>query len=161
MMDYNEDIAKATAQKKQNKRTIQRLKKLPEKKVDDFFHSLHDVVFQEIDCLNCANCCKTTSPIFRDIDIDRLAKHLKISSAQLIEKHLHIDQEGDYVLNSSPCVFLQEDNKCSVYEYRPLACREYPHTNRKKMHQILNLSLKNTTVCPAVSRIFEAIRIKL
>ncbi len=31
----------------------------------------------------------------------------------------------------SPCPFLGDDNYCSVYEARPKACREYPHTDRK------------------------------
>ena len=64
-----------------------------------------------------------------------------------------MDEEQDYVLTQAPCHFLGPDNKCSIYEHRPLACREYPHTNRKNMHQILNLTEKNTRVCPAVAEI--------
>jgi Fe-S-cluster containining protein len=69
-----------------------------------------------------------------------------------------MDEEGDWVLKTAPCHFLQDDNKCAIYEVRPLACREYPHTDRKNMQQILNLTLKNTLICPAVSRIFEGMR---
>mgnify|MGYP003719724549 CR=1 FL=1 len=68
------------------------------------------------------------------------------------------DDENDYVLQSSPCTFLNDDNTCFIYDYRPQACREYPHTDRKKMHQILNLTLENTTVCPAVSEIVDRIK---
>jgi Fe-S-cluster containining protein len=68
-----------------------------------------------------------------------------------------MDEDSDYVLKQSPCTFLGIDNKCSIYEYRPLACREYPHTDRKNMHQILDLTLKNTEICPAVARIVEEI----
>jgi len=157
-MLYRNLIEKATAQKKQNKKLTQKLRKLPGKKLDETFRENHDDVFDEIDCLSCANCCKTTSPIFRDIDIERLSKRLKITTARFIEVYLEMDNENDYVLKSSPCTFLQEDNKCSVYEDRPLACKEYPHTNRKKMHQILNLTLKNTEICPAVAQIFEKLR---
>jgi Fe-S-cluster containining protein len=157
-MLYRNLIEKAIAQKKLNKKLTQKLRKLPGKKLDEAFRENHDEVFDEIDCLSCANCCKTTSPIFRDIDIERLSKRLKITTAQFIESYLNMDNENDYVLKSSPCVFLQEDNKCSVYEDRPLACKEYPHTNRKKMHQILNLTLKNTEICPAVAHIFEKLR---
>jgi Fe-S-cluster containining protein len=81
-----------------------------------------------------------------------------MTHTQFTEKYLKLDHENDYVLKVSPCAFLQEDNKCSVYEDRPKACREYPHTDRKKMHQILSLTLKNTQVCPAVVRILEKIR---
>lgn len=157
-MLYRHNIEKALAQKKQNKKLIQKLKKVSGKKLDDLFRENHDEVFEEIDCLSCANCCKTTSPIFRVVDIERLSKRLKISSSEFIERYLNLDNENDYVLKSSPCTFLLDDNKCSVYEDRPLACKEYPHTNRKKMHQILNLTLKNTEVCPAVAKIFENLK---
>ena len=72
-----------------------------------------------------------------------------------------MDEEHDYVLQKSPCFFLGEDNKCSIYEDRPLACREYPHTDRKNMHQILNLTLKNVEICPAVVQITEQITSEL
>lgn len=137
---------------------MKRLKRLPDRKLDDLFHEKHEKVFEEIDCLSCANCCKTTSPIFRDIDILRLSKRLRIKPADFVEEYLRIDEDQDYVLQSSPCPFLMDDNKCSVYEDRPKACREYPHTNRKRMAQILPLTMRNTLVCPAVSRIVEEIR---
>ncbi len=69
-----------------------------------------------------------------------------------------MDEDGDYVLNQSPCTFLNlETNKCDIYDIRPLACREYPHTDRKNMHQILGLTQKNMDVCPAVVLIVEKI----
>jgi Fe-S-cluster containining protein len=61
------------------------------------------------------------------------------------------------VFTSAPCPFLGADNACLVYEERPKACREYPHTNRKNMLGILDLSLTNTLVCPAVHKIFSEI----
>lgn len=156
-MKYISDLAIAIAQRKKNKKTISKLAQLPAKKLDILFHQKHDEVFENVDCLSCANCCKTTSPIFRAIDIQRLSKRLKINSGEFVTRYLKIDDENDYVLQSSPCVFLMDDNKCAVYEDRPLACKDYPHTNRKKMHQILSLTRKNTEICPAVSRIFQAL----
>ena len=133
------------------------LKKVKPKVLDLQFEEYHDEAFSEIDCLDCANCCKTTSPIFLNTDIDRLAKSFRMKSSAFMEEYLHRDEEGDYVLNFAPCPFLGTDNKCSVYEDRPKACREFPHTNRKNMHGILELSLKNTLVCPAVFKIFKQI----
>ncbi|MBW7868469.1 MAG: YkgJ family cysteine cluster protein [Brumimicrobium sp.] len=156
-MEYQKDIDRAKSNKNAYKKLGNQLKRMKEKDLDNLFHEQHESVFQEIDCLACANCCKTTSPIFRDIDIQRLSKRLHTKPAAFIEKYLRIDEDNDYVLQSSPCPFLQADNKCSVYEDRPLACREYPHTNRKKMYQIMDLTVRNTRVCPAVSRIFENI----
>jgi Fe-S-cluster containining protein len=157
-MDYQKDLNQAELEAKSNKKWVEKLSRLKDRDVDTMFHDAHEKVFEQIDCLKCANCCKTTSPIFRDIDIKRLSKRLKVSTGKLIDDYLHLDDEGDYVLNTSPCAFLQEDNSCAVYDDRPLACREYPHTNRKKMKQILKLTLKNTEVCPAVARIFEDLK---
>ncbi len=140
-----------------NQKLKTRLRKVKPKVLDEKFENLHVEVFRELDCLDCANCCKTTSPIFLNTDIDRLAKVFRMKSSAFIDEYLHRDEEGDFVLNSSPCTFLGADNKCLVYEDRPKACREYPHTNRKKMHGILELSLKNTLVCPAVLKIFQQI----
>lgn len=157
-MEYHSDLERGVAQQKQNKKAIQRMKRTSSKDLDKQFREAHNDVFEEIDCLDCANCCKTTSPIFRDIDIERLSKRLKLTHTEFAEKYLQLDNDRDYVLKSSPCVFLLDDNKCSVYEDRPKACREYPHTDRKKMHQILGLTMKNTKICPAVVRILERIR---
>lgn len=140
-----------------NKKLKEKLKKGKPKGLDAEFHALHDQVFAEIDCLDCANCCKTTSPIFIQTDIDRLAKTFRMKSSQFIDEYLYRDSEGDYVLQTAPCPFLGGDNKCLVYEDRPKACKEYPHTDRKNMLGILDLTLKNTLVCPAVSKIFYEI----
>jgi len=148
----------ADKNKNENKSLVKKLKKSKPKKLDDTVHQLHEEVFNEIDCLDCANCCKTTSPTFYERDIDRLAKHLKVKPSDFIDTYLRIDEDGDYVLTTAPCPFLDYENYCSVYDSRPTACREYPHTNRKKFYQLLDLSLKNTEICPAVASIFEKLQ---
>ena len=160
-MKYSSDLEKGKINIQDYKKAFQKLKKKNNKVIDEMFHDLHEEVFENIDCLSCANCCKTTSPIFRDVDIKRISKKLKIKESQFINSYLKMDEEHDYVLKKSPCFFLGEDNKCSIYEDRPLACREYPHTDRKNMHQILTLTLKNVEICPAVVQITEQITAKL
>ena len=150
--------ARAKDERKANKKFFNRLARQKPKQLDQTVAQLHDEVFEEIDCLVCANCCKTTSPIFIDKDIDRIARHLGQRPADFVDQYLHLDEDGDYVLNEAPCAFLGEDNYCSIYEVRPRACREYPHTDRKNFHQILGLTLKNTAVCPAVFEIVKRLR---
>lgn len=140
----------------QNKPLYEQLKK--KKKLDDDFHTLDAKVFDKMDCLDCANCCKTSSPIFYQADIERVAKALKMKVPEFIDTYLYIDEEDDYVLNSAPCPFLGHDNKCIVYKNRPTACREYPHTNRKRMHQILKKTFINAEICPAVFHILEELK---
>ena len=127
-------------------------------KLDGVFHSEHQKVFKKIDCLKCANCCKTTSPIFRDVDIKRISKEFRVKEKQFIHEYLKMDADGDYVLQTAPCPFLdQTDNKCGIYEFRPAACKEYPHTDRKNAIQIGDLHIKNMEVCPAVVDILNGI----
>ena len=158
MMDLDrfKDVSKNKST--ENKKFLSGLKKKDPRKVDDAFHAVHEEVFEEIDCLECANCCKTTSPIFYQTDIERVSKSLRMKPGDFIEKYLRIDEDKDYVLKSSPCPFLDAENYCSVYEDRPKACREYPHTNRKKMVQIMELTHKNTLVCPAVFEMVERLK---
>ena len=157
-MDSKKFNVKAQRLANENKKYLTGLKKKDPRKVDVAFHQVHDEVFAETDCLTCANCCKTTSPIFYQTDIERVAKARRMKPGVFVETYLRIDEDNDYVLKSSPCPFLDEDNSCKVYDDRPKACREYPHTNRKKMVQIMDLTYKNTLVCPAVLEIVERMK---
>ncbi len=157
-MDVEKFNQMARVKAPENKLLLQRLKHKDARRVDDAFHEIHVRVFERVDCTTCANCCKTTSPIFYSTDIDRIARTLRMKPGAFIEKYLRVDEDDDYVVKSSPCVFLDEDNLCTIYESRPKACREYPHTDRKKMIQITDLTYKNTLVCPAVLEIVEELR---
>jgi Fe-S-cluster containining protein len=151
---------KAKNHEAENKDFFARLKKKKPKQLDSIVHALHDEVFEELDCLECANCCKSISPIIIDKDIDRLAKHLRMKPSEVIDQYLEIDKDNDYVFKETPCPFLMPDNYCMVYESRPRACREYPHTDRKRFYQILNLTLKNTHYCPAVYEVTDRLKKK-
>ncbi|RLD67660.1 MAG: YkgJ family cysteine cluster protein [Bacteroidetes bacterium] len=134
------------------------LKKRKPKSLDAIVQDAHNEVFDKTDCLECANCCKSLGPRITDVDIARLAKHLRIKPGKLIEQYLRIDEDGDYVFQTMPCPFLMSDNYCMVYESRPKACREYPHTDRKRFYQVLNLTLENVKTCPAVYEIVERLK---
>ncbi|MCF1421225.1 YkgJ family cysteine cluster protein [Mangrovimonas futianensis] len=143
---------------KENKSFFQKLKKKPPKDLDYIMQELHEEEFERTDCLKCANCCKTTGPLFTDKDVERISKHFKMKPQQFIDIYLRIDEDRDYVLQQVPCTFLGADNYCSIYEVRPKACREYPHTDRKKFQQISNLTLKNVAICPAAFNIVEEMK---
>lgn len=121
--------------------------------LDRVIHGLHKEVFAKTDCLNCANCCKTTGPLWSERDKERVAKHLRLKTGEFESAYLRLDEDGDWVLQQLPCPFLEADNACSIYEIRPKACREYPHTDRAKQAQILDLTAKNALICPAVGEI--------
>ncbi|MCH2215792.1 MAG: YkgJ family cysteine cluster protein [Flavobacteriales bacterium] len=154
-MEYGQILLQGSHKNKANKKLLGKLRKLKSNRLDRQAQKAHDEAFEEIDCLKCANCCKTTSPGMKERDVERLAKHLRERPSAVIEAYMVLDSDGDYVFKSAPCPFLGGDNYCSVYEARPNACREYPHTNRKRFHQLLNLTLKNTEICPAAVKVFD------
>ncbi len=110
---------------------------------------------------SCANCCKTLGPDFKEADITRIAKYFKMKLPAFEAEFLQVDEDGDKVFKSMPCPFLGGDNLCSIYEVRPKACREFPHTDRKKIHQINHLTIKNTLTCPAAYLFVEKLKDKL
>lgn len=142
----------------ENKKYFAKLKKKPPKNLDSLTQELHDETFAQTDCLKCANCCKTTGPLFTNADIARISKYFKMKQQQFIETYLRVDEDNDYVLKEVPCAFLGADNYCMIYDVRPKACREYPHTDRKKFHQIAALTIKNTAICPAAFQIVEKMK---
>ena len=153
--------AAAKQQEAANRKYFKKLRKKPPKDLDRTMQQLHDHEFSKTDCLNCANCCKTTGPLFTEADISRISKSLKLKPQQFIDQYLRIDEDGDYVLQILPCPFLGADNYCSIYDFRPKACREFPHTDRRKFYQITEITLKNLAICLAAYNIVEAMKQKI
>ncbi len=143
---------KSKERQKLYKRYLQRadknavLKQLPE---------LHEAAFSKTDCLQCANCCKNYSPRFKTPDVKRISKHLQMKESHFIDTYLRVDEEGDFVVKSSPCPFLGEDNYCSIYEQRPSDCRRFPYTDEDVIIKRQALTLKNSTFCPITYYVLE------
>ena len=141
-----------------HKKFFSLLKRKPPKKLDGVMIELHEREFTKTDCLKCANCCKTTGPLFTQKDLLRIAKYLRMKPNTFMKQYLRLDEDQDWVLQTLPCPFLDSDNRCSIYDVRPKACREFPHTDRKKFQQITHLTLKNVAICPAAFNIVESLR---
>ncbi len=116
---------------------------------------LHEQAFEKIDCLTCGNCCKKFSPRFKTPDIKRISRHLKMKESDFIETYLRIDGDGDYVVKSSPCPFLGQDNRCGIYEVRPSDCERFPYTDEDVIIKRQELTLKNSSFCPIVYYVLE------
>lgn len=145
---------KSGERKKLYKQYLQRADK---NKVLKELPALHDEAFEKIDCTKCANCCKTYSPRFKTPDIKRIAKDLKMKEGNFIETYLRLDNDGDYVVKSSPCPFLGDDNLCTIYEIRPSDCHRFPYTNEDTFIKRQNITLKNSEFCPIVYYVLEGL----
>jgi Fe-S-cluster containining protein len=116
---------------------------------------LHEEAFSKIDCLQCANCCKNYSPRFKTPDIKRISKHLKMRESEFIETYLKVDEDGDFVVRSTPCPFLGSDNFCNIYDQRPSDCQRFPYTDEDVFIKRQQLTLKNSTFCPITYYVLE------
>ena len=116
---------------------------------------LHREAFSSIDCLQCARCCKNYSPRFKTPDIKRISKLLNMRESDFIETYLRVDEEGDFVVKSTPCPFLEADNRCAIYEHRPSDCRRFPYTDEDVFIKRQPLTLKNSEFCPITYHVLE------
>lgn len=124
----------------------QALKRLPD---------AHEEAVEKIDCLTCARCCKSYSPRFKTPDVKRISRHLGLKESVFIETYLRVDEEGDFVVKSSPCPFLGADNHCSIYEERPSDCARFPYTDEDVLLKRKQLTLKNVEFCPITYYVLE------
>jgi len=149
--------SQAEAYQQKHKNLIRKFKVKKPKELSALADQMHQDVFAELSCLDCANCCKTIPPLLNDNDIRRLAKALGIKEKEFFSSYMRTDEDGDRVMAQTPCPFLGEDNHCLVYESRPRACREYPHTDGNQFVENLKLHAVNSKHCPAVFHVLQRI----
>jgi Fe-S-cluster containining protein len=128
------------------------------KEIDSIVHALNEEVSSQIDCTQCANCCKVVQPSLKSPDIIRLARYLKLPGKAFRAQYLQKDDEkqGD-IFKVRPCPFLHE-NRCTVYSSRPDDCRSYPHLHTRDFVFRLNQAFSNCSVCPIVFNVYERLK---
>jgi Fe-S-cluster containining protein len=147
---------KSSAHQKDYRRFLEKAGKAPfRNQVLDRLPELHEEAFTRVDCLQCANCCKRYSPRFKTPDIKRISRFLKMRESEFIERYLRLDEDGDYVVKSTPCPFLGADNRCGVYSVRPSDCERFPYTDEDVLVRRAALTQKNSTFCPIVYFVLE------
>ena len=159
LYQMKEDVLHNWEKKSAEKQKIykQFLQRADKNKVLKALPVLHEQAFEKVNCLTCANCCKSYSPRFKTPDIKRISRILKMKESIFIETYLHLDEDGDYVANSKPCPFLGADNYCSIYKDRPGDCVRFPYTDEDVIVKRQQLTLKNSTFCPIVYYVMEGL----
>ena len=138
------------------KNFLSRMGKNPPRGLDKIAATLETEVWKEVDCMSCANCCKTMSPTYTRADIKRIAKHFSQTPEEFTKQWLRKDKEGDILNKSVPCQFLDlANNKCSIYAIRPLDCSGFPHLRKKKMVEYMHVHKQNIELCPATYKLVE------
>ena len=126
-------------------------------KLDQLSSVIHKDLWNEIDCLGCANCCKTMTPTYTKKDIRRIAEFLNMTEQAFKDKWLRKERNtGDWLNKSTPCQFLDlKTNMCSIYAVRPDDCAGFPHLHKKKWVDYLHVHKQNVELCPATYRMVE------
>jgi uncharacterized protein len=137
------------------RRFLTKVENNPPRGLDKTAEVIDKEVWQEIDCLECANCCKQMTPTFTTADLKRISKHLDMTVEAFKEKWLYKDRNGDWMNVKTPCQFLQKDHKCAIYEVRPADCAGFPHLAKKKMTDYMHVHKQNITYCPAAHLMVE------
>lgn len=140
-----------------------RVQKLKPQGLDDLAEKINVEVWQEVDCLTCANCCKRMTPTFTHKDIRRISKHLNMRPKDFKERWLRYEKKDkDWVNVNQPCQFLDlTTNMCSIYEVRPADCAGFPHLTKKKMVDYMHVHQQNVSYCPATFKMVEKMMEKI
>lgn len=148
---------KVNHNKKAMRRFLGKLEKNPPRHMQKIAEIVSAEVWPEVDCLSCANCCKTMSPTFTPKDIKRISAHLEMTPQEFKDKWLMYDKKDDDWMNKKqPCQFLNlKDNKCSIYEVRPADCAGFPHLTKKKWTDYVHVHQQNIEYCPATYKMVE------
>jgi Fe-S-cluster containining protein len=145
--------------KRKLRRFLTKIEKTPPKGYDKLTVAIEKEVWKEVDCLSCANCCKTMTPTFTTADLKRISAHFKQTPAEFKEKWLYKDKGGDWMNTKQPCQFLNlKDNKCSIYAIRPEDCSGFPHLAKTKIKDYAHVHKQNIEYCPATYKMVERLK---
>jgi Fe-S-cluster containining protein len=132
---------------------------------DRILRRIAEGIEEQIDCTQCANCCKVATVTINDRDVERLARWLRLTPAKFLAGYTVESAEEGRILRRSAeagCVFL-EGHACSVYEARPETCQRFPHVVRgsgsiaSRMWQFID----RACYCPIVYNSLEAFKDEL
>ena len=165
MQPVNLRAFKKTAAKNKGtlRRFLSKLEKQPPRGLEKVTAAIEKEVWQEVDCLSCANCCKTMTPTFNAADLKRISKHFGQTPEEFAKQWLRRERGGDrdWLNKTEPCQFLNlADNKCSIYAIRPADCAGFPHLP-KRMKDYVHVHKQNLEYCPATYKMVEKMKARV
>ena len=129
--------------------------------VERRFKRIAQDIEEQIDCTQCANCCRVATVKLTERDVEKLAKFLRIKPAQFLRDYTTESEEEGLILKreESGCIFLS-GNECTVYESRPHTCNDFPHLVRGSGSFLSRMweMPDRATYCPIVYNSLEAFK---
>jgi len=122
---------------------------------------LAEEIESQIDCTQCANCCRVPEVGITDRDIEKLSRFLGVTTKEFLRDYAQRGEDDELILKRTDegCVFLN-GNLCTVYEARPRNCANFPHLVRgdgsiaSRMWEMVD----RATYCPIVYNWMEAVK---
>ena len=134
---------------------------------DRILRRIAETIEDQIDCRQCANCCRETDAPVTQRDVDRLARHFRVKGQRIMADYVveSDSAEEPYRLrrhDNGECIFLS-GNECTVYDARPEVCQRYPHLVRGSgsIASRMWAMADRAAVCPIVYNALEAFKVEL
>jgi hypothetical protein len=162
--DCQEIAALAVAREVENMTFRTYLKQLPltSETLDGLVQELTGRVTAQIDCTQCANCCRCIHPLLDAADVVECTAGLQMPVEKFEEVYLEPwgDEVGKYAFRELPCPFLKQQH-CINYEHRPANCRAYPYLDKRGFVFRLWGVIDNYGICPIVFNVYEQLKAEL
>jgi uncharacterized protein len=132
---------------------------------DRILRRVAEGIEEQIDCTQCANCCRVATAVVAERDLERLARYFRIPVAKFVAEYTEASEEEGRILRRSEetgCVFL-DGTACTVYDARPESCQRFPHVVRgngsiaSRMWQFID----RACYCPIVYNSLEAFKAEM
>lgn len=162
MLKPNEVYNKAQELEEQNYKFRTFLKNRADyDELDAHFLELHNELFENHDCSDCANCCKTFGICFSGDEASKIAIFLNMTFDGFADEYLSETEpsdEGQYKFKSKPCSFLDSDGQCKINACKPNVCNNFPFTNQPDRLASMLSIIGHAEVCPVVFEILERLK---
>lgn len=136
---------------------FEKVKKISVNEFDKIAHPIVEELTQKIDCTQCGNCCRHQEPGVTTEEIKQLASCKNISSKDFKNEYIAWDKDGISFMFRKPCTFLN-GKKCSVYDYRPGSCADFPGLHRPALKWRMKQVKDNYSICPIVFNVVERLK---
>ena len=132
--------------------------------VERRLRAIAEDVEDDMDCTECANCCRSATVRLKDRDLPKLAKALRLSEQKFLNQYAEMTEDEGWILKRNAdgsCPFLS-GNLCTVYEVRPSTCEDFPHLVRGPGSLVARMweMADRACYCPIVYNTLEAWKVE-
>ena len=120
----------------------------------------------KFNCTGCGNCCRDTVVCLTDADVRRIVDEAGRAAHTFVqfysEEEVALSKRSPFWVSlgkqkmimglrwtQGHCMFLDQDNRCTIYDHRPVTCRQHPFDIQlSETGAVTHLSLSRVVDCP-------------